>query len=717
MANQGKIKASLPWHEKLLTALLNNLKVTLAGAVLLVLVSVALASRGCGDGGSERPSGANRRKASRSVSAKVTVTTPTNALPEPEPPAPPPNAPRKSSSSPPSRQTQRAKPEKAVRPKDVADWKRGDYEGAARDGDPQLVAALGYFGPHFAGKESAANFLAKLLEASDAAPVADNTAPLVSAYRRGGNSSYGKRKSPPTEAIMAALVVNGTPRARQILESIVDGSLTTAGQQAAAVDALKSLATHPGPETEDLLFRLVTAPEAAAGDPATNKTAQLRNTAMALIRTGKFASLSVRLAKWMLATETSKALHDQLWACLKEPRPENLPAQILLYQSDRPDPAMHAWLEQWLVTYGSDALGRLLGIPAGQTPSAPYASFGSGRGGLSVLATAQRRGTLPSTTVPAANAYRLAELLWSSRLAAVTEQRLADLETLTDGLPLITLASTVPHPTVRAALLRTLERHWEEGPKPLHALSTTQTVNLEPGFVTLLKMLPRSDAVDATTRKDLLTHGGNHSGSGRSSTRKAAKQPGPSGQETQKNADLLEAKHRHEQLGKEWMEFSRAVSQAICRRFSAAARADESGRSAGRAADDAGLSFKLPPGAKVSAAYQVSWPAALDGKLAAAPVLRVHYVRIDETAAPAKVLAYYRRQVPHAKEHLLAGGGWIDSIASDGEQGHAASVDVLVAKVTGNDAGLANEKQELTVDILTIECDGIAKRPPLSASR
>jgi hypothetical protein len=231
----------------------------------------------------------------------------------------------------------------------------------------------------------------------------------------------------------------------------------------------------------------------------------------------------------------------------------------------------------------------------------------------------------------------------------------------------------------------------------LLALSRTDALNVEPGLVVLAKALPRNDAPEVLARSH-----GNHFGAART----AKRPPGLDVHEAQKNADALEVKRRREKLGQEWLEFSRAVVQATCRRCYAAARAADTGGAV--SSDDADLPFKLDPGARVTAVYRVNWPAALDGKLAGAPLLRVRYARIEEKAAPAKVLAYYRRQAPHAMEHPLPGGVWIDGGASHGEKGHASSVDVLVAKLRSEVGGLPNDAQELIVEILTIECDGIA---------
>ena len=73
------------------------------------------------------------------------------------------------------------------------------------------------------------------------------------------------------------------------------------------------------------------------------------------------------------------------------------------------------------------------------------------------------------------------------------------------------------------------------------------------------------------------------------------------------------------------------------------------------------------------------------------------------------------RQAPHAKEHPLPGGDWIDGVASHDEKGHASSVDVLVAKLRSEAAGSPNEKQELIVEILTrrVRRNRASKRAPV----
>ena len=81
------------------------------------------------------------------------------------------------------------------------------------------------------------------------------------------------------------------------------------------------------------------------------------------------------------------------------------------------------------------------------------------------------------------------------------------------------------------------------------------------------------------------------------------------------------------------------------------------------------------------------------------------------------MLAYYRRQLPDAKQHALANDvGWLDSLTIGKEAAFARSVDVFVAKASKNVTGAPNQKQELTVDILTVQCEAIAKQSPITAS-
>ncbi len=569
------------------------------------------------------------------------------------------------------------KTKKPARPKDVTEWKRDDYYSARRDGDPQLVAAVSYLGMHFSGKPSAAELLIRLLEGVPATTDSEEPRPKA----RGTDTQL-------VEAIVAALAVNGTPLAWQTIEQLAAGNLKTSDNPAAAPAALKALLGRPGQESEDSLLRVV----ALAGQPPpidgsrTDLKGQ-RSTLLALMKSSASASLRLRLANYMIAPETPQSWYDQLWACLQEPRPENLAAQSALYQSNRPDDAAKRLLEQRLIAGGSIAVGRLLGTipPPERSPAAG--------------------------TAAAADPSAVTEHLWSASLAATIERRLATIDSLDQGARLVLLASTIPDQRVRAALSRALKMHWQEDPMPLAAAGAAEKMTPEPGFLMLVKMLPHKDAASCAASNAALDRGGTpHAPSGK--TAKTVK--------TVKAAAIREAKLQRERISQQWVRFAETLLRAMCRQFRAAAMAPEpsSGRArAGSNGEDVPL--KLHSAADVVATYRWDWPDGLGGKpagLHGAP-LRVRYVRIEQQARAVKVLAYYRRQLPDCEEHPIEQGIWLDALASTTEEAAARSIDVLITKASNNLPGLADQEQRLIVEILAVDCAGIGAKGLVSTGK
>ena len=154
---------------------------------------------------------------------------------------------------------------------------------ARKEGDPQLVTAIGYLGSHFVGKSSAAELLVRLLEG-----------PPTST-----DSDEGPRQSRTStnliEAIVAALTVNGTPLAWQTIDQLASGNLKTSDNRTAAAAALKILLSRSGPENEESLLRVV----ALAGQPqpADRNPAELKGqhgTLLDLLKSSASSSLRLR---------------------------------------------------------------------------------------------------------------------------------------------------------------------------------------------------------------------------------------------------------------------------------------------------------------------------------------------------------------------------------------------------------------------------------------
>ncbi len=546
------------------------------------------------------------------------------------------------------------KPKKPIRPEDISDWKRDDYYSAKRDNDPRLVEAVAYLGRRFIGNENAAILLAKLLEASTDDP-----------FLSGNREDNGRRpesdpadKLPP--AIIAALALNNTPHAQRTLEQLATGSLKTVAPQLTALSAMKALLARPNPKSEELLLNLLLDTSSVSEDehPAFDMN-QLRQAAVEPIRAAASESFRTRLAKKLLGPDFSQETFDRLWPCLKDPKPENLPAQILFYQSGRLNPADQEELQTRLTERSGLMLDTLLGI----APS--------------------KHGASPAVA-------RHASLFWNANLAASIQRQLrsqASIEKVGGGLA--RMAVTLPNPEIRTAMLRFLEKHWEEGPKGLLTTNEQKSAVLEPGFLAILKMLPHKNSAAAGNGRDKLVKMDNRF----MASTKAAK-----------INEARETKQRQEKTSQEWADFTRGIAQSICKKFQAASKSGNN--------DDAGLTFKRAPRATIVGVYRLDWPEDLRDAIAAPPALRVRYVRTEQKTTPSKVTAYYRRQLPECQEHYFPGGIWIETIATDKSDAVLRSTDIFISKAASA-SEMNDQEQELIVEILTIECGAAASHNTL----
>ncbi len=319
---------------------------------------------------------------------------------------------------------------KSARPGDVAQWTPDDFRAAQHDDDPRLIEAVAYAGKHFATEESA-ELLAKLL----GPPPVDS----------GSRQLPQRVKTSPAliDAVVAALLANGTATARQILERLVAGTQETIDPQLAAAAALKALLQHAGQNNEDLVFRVITSPEppAKTGRSAIDRD-KLRSMSLEWVKASASEALRLRLANSMIAARTPPAVCKQIWTTLSDARVENLAAQIVLYRSGRLSSRDEELLERLFTAQSRRELRRLLGCVPPEQPR-----------------LASRCADPPTVSC------RAAELLWAPGFAELVEKRLHAAEGTDRGWRLLPLACTIPSSAMRATVLKLMEQYWEEGPK------------------------------------------------------------------------------------------------------------------------------------------------------------------------------------------------------------------------------------------------------------
>ncbi len=315
-------------------------------------------------------------------------------------------------------------------------------------------------------------------------------------------------------------------------------------------------------------------------------------------------------------------------------------------------------------------------------------------------------GNAPSP-VDADLSFRLAGLLWSETFGASLMSRLAEGHSLEKQADLVLLAGTIPQDSIRAALAKSLRKHWNEGPKPLEAADAANKMVTDPGLLVLLKMFPRKSETKTGAR-------GPASRGGR-----AVRSP-PNGAAAATGKMTPEKK---EQAEKDWMAFSSKLVTAWCARFQAAAQARdkaeaEAGNSSTGAASKLPSEFEMANGAKVTTAYHLVWPAEVPAELANAKpsALELYYLRVEETNKPKKAIGYYARQLQVKTADIRKIDNdktdWLDSVRLLPQTNRRRSVDVMITRADNktNDAAKDNEEADLIVEILTIEIKDPAGR-------
>ena len=194
------------------------------------------------------------------------------------------------------------------------------------------------------------------------------------------------------------------------------------------------------------------------------------------------------------------------------------------------------------------------------------------------------------------------------------------LEAISGDSRLVALAATLPSPAVRTALLRALQRQWDEGPKGLKSLVAPDGSTVEPGFLVLTKMLPRKRRRGA---------GGGQDPRGRDANRAVA------GAKSVKMADLRAARQRQEQTAQKWMEFSQRRRSHALRTLLRGSLARPNPAALAEGTADDWFPVKLHPNAEVVAVCRLDWPEGLDGEIAAAP-FSTDSLRANRAQGPAQ---------------------------------------------------------------------------------
>ena len=318
--------------------------------------------------------------------------------------------------------------------------------------------------------------------------------------------------------------------------------------------------------------------------------------------------------------------------------------------------------------------------------------------------------------------YRLARQLWGSQMAKLLENRLNGIGSLEGNAQLVLLASTVPVDSTRATLHQMLKRNWQDGPNALESAGLLDDVVSDPGFLTLVKMLPR---------KSPEPEAGPGRPTGRTRTGRSGTRPdrmssdemdmGPSMPRDQEEeysgppgrmmpGARRPGQARPEAKGPEeaWMFTSEDLVRVLSERFLAAGRAGAGAAPPQPEGEEPphGLPFELRDDAMVVGEYHLDWPGEVGDKLSGVPLggLRIHYVRAEQTAKLSTMESYYKRQLGSHEIRPVQNGTWLDSVYPVPDTDWKRSIDVMcTATVPAGEEFDKKAEVPVTMDVLCID--------------
>jgi hypothetical protein len=533
------------------------------------------------------------------------------------------------------------------------------------------------------------------------------------------------------EAIVTALGENGSDVAREALEEIITGKLKTDDDKTAIETALKVLVAHPSPETDALLLRAVTTPEKVrpSSREGVYTAKDLQTKAFEFVKTSTSLDLRAKLAEWMPDRAVRIAENNPLRDLLIAVDPLNCGAQMVLYHRKDVSKELQTTLEQQLAAYSAFALHRLLKIPDAGSGGGLNVStlLGPAGGGLvrpmgvpgpvgGSSAPSSGGGIIPSETSapitsaptePAASkepenpedmvAVQVADRLWSAEFCNSLAPSLDELFSLEKEPDLIVLASTIPQDAMRSVLAKLLRKRWQDGAGVLEASGFPTRIMTDPGFLVLVKMLPRKEHGNgnyAQYTPPPVARGNASGGEGRTT-------------------ETVRPAIKRAMAEQSWMSVSTKLVSAWRKWFQAAAlerkKAEEHWGLEDEGAPQLPPDFVLNTGAKVIASYHAVWPkdAPVGLTIPKPSLLEIHYLYIEETSTPKKSVSYYARQsqtrLSNAK--TMENAVWFDGMKVISDTDNRRSIDVFVTRPNNTVADIMRDDLEadLIIEVMTIE--------------
>lgn len=547
-------------------------------------------------------------------------------------------------------------------PADLTQWDEHDFHVARLISDRRLVEAVAVRAMRPQKTEAEARTLIDLIALKPIGPSA--TAPTAAGPRRSGSK-------PEDAALLAraadALAANGTAMARQALVAMIQGTIPTADAKAAAEAALDAIGRQKASWADAILLDVVFQPERflSEGGPWAAPDA-LRQRTLALLRGQQGSSVREQLALRLAQHAADQSGRSSIVGLLSEPVLANLPAQVVLYQSARLPQDQSVTLERHFATWSRCALKHWLELPP--------------EGDEPVLEPSQ--------------AAAVARLLWNDQFVSILELRHRSIGALPEAPTLLALSATIPTVAMRKRLVRTLDRHYLDGPGVLRHATLASGGVFDPALPLSVREVIRENTRSATKSAS-------RPPGGRPTPPPVMTRPPMSDDWEALVVDLLRQQCRsYFKAGLARMTEQRGQSVRTAERSSAAPGGEQS-------AKKSWWPFTLHAGAEALVHYEIDRESiGQSGRGPEAP-LRLCYLRLEEKGRPSRPLSNYRRQIRNLVERRCEGGYWLAG-RLDAEAGKACCIDLFVLPAKAGVVLAPEEEQQLTIELLVIQTTDVS---------
>ncbi len=547
-------------------------------------------------------------------------------------------------------------------PADLAQWDEHDFHVARLISDRRLVEAVAVRALRPQKTEAEARMLIDLIALKPNGPSA--IAPTASGPR-------GRGSKPEDASLLAraadALAANGTAMARQALVAMIQGTIPTADAKAAAEAALDAIGRQRANWADAILLDVVFQPErfSSEGGPWAAPDA-LRQRTLALLRGQEQSSVREQLALRLAQRAADQSGRSSIVGLLSEPVLANLPAQVVLFQTARLPQDQSLTLERHFATWSRCALKHWLELPP--------------EGDEPVLEPSQ--------------AAAVARLLWSDQFVSVLDLRHRSIGALPEAPTLVALSATIPTVAMRKRLVRTLDRHYLDGPGVLRHATLASGGVFDPALPLSVREVIRENTRSATKSAS-------RPSGGRPSPPPALTRPPMSDDWELLVVDLLRQQCRSY--------FKAGLARLAERRGQSVRTAERSPDAPGgeQSAKKSWWPFTLHAGAEALVQYEIDRESiGQSGQGPGAP-LRLCYLRLEEKGRPSRPLSNYRRQIRNLVERRCEGGYWLAG-RLDAEAGKACCIDLFVLPAKAGVVLAPEEEQQLTIELLVIQTTDVS---------